>query len=86
MILYRYKMKHMETEVYVNCTYVVVETVPEITFFFDKYKTVEIFKLHFLRSIPPVQLYTSTSDCTFGLGNISGSHFVKAFSALPSHS
>jgi len=31
------------------------------------------------------QLYNSTSDCK-SVGNISGSHFVKAFSVLPSHS
>ena len=32
-----------------------------------------------------MQLYTSASDCKC-VGNIPGSHFVKAFSALPSHS
>jgi len=41
-----------------------------------------IIKLHFLQSILLVQLYTSASDCK-GVGNIPGSHFVKAFSALP---
>ena len=40
-----------------------------------------IIKLHFLQSILLVQLYTSASDCK-GVGNIPGSHFVKAFSAL----
>jgi len=32
-----------------------------------------------------VQLYTSANDCE-GVGNIPGSHSVKIFSALPSHS
>jgi len=32
-----------------------------------------------------LQLYTSASDCK-AVGNITGSHFVKAFSAPPSHS
>jgi len=31
-----------------------------------------------------LQIYTSASDC-LGFGNIPGSHFVKAYSALPSH-
>jgi hypothetical protein len=46
----------------------------------ERYKTVPTFKLHFL-----VQLYTSASKCE-GVGNIPESHFVKAFSALLSHS
>jgi len=52
---------------------------------FHKYKTVQSFKLHFLQSSPLVQLYTSASGCK-GVGNIPVSHFVKTFSALPSHS
>ena len=32
-----------------------------------------------------MQLYISASDCKV-VGNIPGTHFVKAFSALPSHS
>jgi len=32
-----------------------------------------------------VQLQTSASECK-GVGNIPGSHFVKAFSAPPLHS
>ena len=41
--------------------------------------------VHFLQNMPLVQIYTSTSVCK-GVGNILGSQFVKAFSALPSHS
>ena len=51
----------------------------------EKYKTVQSFKLHFLQNIPLVQLYTSANDCKSD-GNISGSHFVKDFSALSLHS
>jgi hypothetical protein len=50
-----------------------------------KYKTVQSLKLHFLQNSPLMQLYTSTSYCKFD-GNIPGGHFVKVFSALPSHS
>jgi hypothetical protein len=42
-------------------------------------------KLHLLQSIPLVQVYISVSNCQ-GVGNIPGSYFMKAFSALPSHS
>jgi len=50
-------------------------------FIFEKYKTLQPFKLHFLRNSPLVQLYTYASNCK-GIGNIPGGHFVKAFSAL----
>jgi len=53
--------------------------------FSDKYKKVQSFKLYVLQNSPLVQLYTSASGCK-GIGNISGNHFVKAFSALPSFS
>jgi len=43
------------------------------------------FKLHFLQNNPLVQPYISASGCK-DVGNIRGSHFVKAFSARPSHS
>jgi outer membrane lipoprotein SlyB len=54
-------------------------------FISEKYKTVQLFKLHFLQNIPRVQLYISASGSK-GVGNIAGSHFLKAFSALSSHS
>jgi len=53
--------------------------------FTEKDKTVKSFKLHFLQSSPLLQLYTSASGCNC-VGNIPGSHFVKAFSALPLYS
>jgi hypothetical protein len=51
----------------------------------EKYKRSQLFNLHVLQKSPLVQLYTSASHCT-GVGNILGSHSVKAFSALTSHS
>jgi hypothetical protein len=51
----------------------------------EKNKTVQSFKLHFLHNSPLVQIYTSASDSKSD-GNISGSHFVKDFSALSLHS
>ena len=36
-------------------------------------------------TVVPCVLYSSDSDCE-GVNFIPGSHFVKAFSALPSHS
>ena len=50
-----------------------------------KYNTIRPHKLHFLENSPLVQLWISASDYQ-GVGNIPGSHFVKDFSALPSHS
>jgi len=52
-------------------------------FISEKYKTVQLFKLQFLQNSPLVQLFTSASGK--GIGNVLGSHFVKAFSALSSH-
>jgi len=54
-------------------------------FISETHKTVQLFKLHFLPNSPIVRLYTSLSDCKC-VWNIPGSHFVNAFSALPSHS
>jgi hypothetical protein len=54
-------------------------------FISEKYKTLQQLKLHFLWNSRLVQLYTYASSCK-GIGNIPGGHFVKAFSALPSHS
>jgi hypothetical protein len=51
----------------------------------EKYKTVQLFKLNFLQNNFLVELYASTRNCK-GVGNIPGSHFVKAFSALLPHS
>jgi len=48
-------------------------------------KKMQSFKLHFLQNSPLVQLHTSAGDCK-GIGGMPGSHFVKAFSALMSHS
>ena len=47
----------------------------------EKYRRSQLFKLLVLQKSPLVQLYTSASHCK-GDGNILGSHFVKAFSAL----
>jgi hypothetical protein len=51
----------------------------------EKIKAVESFKPYFVQNSPLVHLYSSASDCK-GVGNIPGTHFVKAFSALPVHS
>jgi hypothetical protein len=61
---------------------------PPNIFITEKNKAVQIFKLYlsYISFIfPVVQIYTSSSDCKC-VGKIPGSHFVKAFSALPSHS
>jgi hypothetical protein len=52
--------------------------------FSRKYKTVQSLELHFLQNNPLLQLYNFFNNCT-SVRNIPGSHFVKAFSALPSH-
>jgi len=54
-------------------------------FISEKNKKLQSFMLHFLQNCPHVQLCTSASDCE-SVGNILASHFVKAFSAFPSHS
>ena len=51
----------------------------------EKYKTRQSFKLHFPKNYPIVQLHASVSDYK-RIGNIPESYFMKAFSALPSHS
>jgi len=51
----------------------------------EKIKTFESFKLYFLQNSPLVYLYISARDSK-GAGNIPGTHFVKAFSALQLHS
>jgi hypothetical protein len=51
----------------------------------EKIKTIELFKLYFLQNSPLVHLYISARDCK-GAENITGTQFVKAFSALPLHS
>ena len=51
-------------------------------FISETYKTVKARKLYFLQNGPVLQHYTSASNSK-GVGNIPGSHFVKAFSALP---
>jgi len=64
--------------------YVVTSKCCRNHFISEKYKTVQWFKLRCLQNISLVQLYNFVSDCWF-VGNIPGSHFVQAFSALPSH-
>ena len=54
-------------------------------FIFEKYKTVQSFKLHFLQENPLVQLYVSASNCN-GVGNIPASRPVKFFLAFLLHS
>ena len=53
--------------------------------YFRKIQNSAIVLVTFLHNRLTVQLPTSASDCKFA-GNIPGSHFVKSFSALPSHS
>jgi len=50
----------------------------------EKYTKVQPLKIHFLPNAPRVQIYTYAGNFK-GFGNIPESHFVKAFSALPSH-
>ena len=52
---------------------------------FWEIRNITIFKLHFLQNSRLVLLYNSSSGCKC-VGNIPGSHFVKTFSAPPSHS
>ena len=51
----------------------------------EKYKKKPSFKPHFHPNSRYVQLHNSANDCK-GDGNIPGRHFVKTFSARPSHS
>jgi len=50
----------------------------------EKYKTEQPFKQYSLKNCPIRQLCHFSSSCN-GAENILGSHFVKVFSALPSH-
>jgi len=54
-------------------------------FISENCRRLQSFKLHFLQNSPLMQLHRSVSD-NKGVGNIPGYHFVKAFSALTSHS
>ena len=65
--------------------YVIASEYPQNHFISGKYKRVQSLKLQFLQNRPLVLLHNSASDCK-RVGNIPGSHFVKAFSALPLHS
>jgi len=65
--------------------YVVVSKCSQNHFISEKHKTVQSFKLHFLQNSPLPQPHVSASDCR-DVRNIPRSYFVKAFSALPSHS
>ena len=65
--------------------YVVASKCSRNHFISEKQKAVQSFKLHFLQAGPLVQLYTSASNGK-GLGNILGSHIMKVFSLLSSHS
>ena len=75
-----YQNHAIDTFTAVSYCSVVVSKCSQNHFISEKYKAVQSFKLHFL-----VQLYTSAINCE-GVGNIPKSHFVKAFSALLSHS
>jgi hypothetical protein len=66
-------------------TYLVASKCSRSPFVCEKYKTVKSFKLHFVQNSSLVQLCTSASDCK-GIWNMPGGHFVKALSAIPSHS
>jgi hypothetical protein len=46
---------------------------------------IQIFQIHFHQNTPLVQIHTSAFDRK-GVGNIPQSHFMRAFSARPSHS
>jgi hypothetical protein len=48
-------------------------------FVYEKHKTVQPFKLHLFQNNPLLQLYSSAEI----IGSIPGSHFMKAFSAIP---
>ena len=61
-----------------HCSYTVASKCSRYHFVSEKYKIMHEFKLHFLQSSLLVQLCTSVSDRT-GVGNIPGSHFLKAF-------
>jgi hypothetical protein len=60
-----------------NSPYVVASKFLESLY--EKYKSVQSFKPHFLQNSPFVSDFK-------GVGNIPGSHFMKDFSALVSHS
>ena len=51
----------------------------------EKYKSIQLFKLHFFHKNPLELVYTSNSYYK-GFGNFPGIHFVQNFSVLPSHS
>jgi len=69
---------------YIIFIYVVASKCSRNHFISEKYTRAQPLKLHILHNSPIVQLYTSDCDCK-DVGNIPGSHFMKAFSALPSH-
>jgi hypothetical protein len=69
----------------VSYVYAVASKCSQNHFISERYKTLQLFKLHFLQNSPLVQIYTYARDFKV-VGNIPGTHFVKAFSALPSHS
>jgi hypothetical protein len=50
-------------------------------FISEKYKRVQSFKVHFFQNSLIVQIYTPASHYKV-IGNIPGSHFVKAFTAI----
>ena len=75
----------MHTNEYTNYLYVVASKTSPNQFNYEKYRTMLSLKLKFLQNTPLVQLHTSARECK-GVGLIPGSNFVKAFSALTSHS
>ena len=66
-------------------TYVVASKCYRNHFISKKYKTTQSSKLHSRQNSSLGQRYISASDRK-SVGNISGNHFVKSFSALPSQS
>jgi len=67
------------------CLYVVPSKYSPNHILSEKYEAVQSHELHFLQNSPLVQLRSSASDCKV-VEILSRSHFVKPFSALPSHS
>ena len=67
------------------CVYMVDSESSRNHFISEKCKTVQPFKLHFLQNSPLLQLYSSVGYSQV-VGGIPESHFMKAFSALPSRS
>jgi len=75
----------MKWILHVVCIFVAASKCSRNHFISEKYKTVQYFKLHVLQNSLLVKLYTAASD-SIAVGNNPGSHFVKDFAGLLSHS